>query len=394
MKRYTITKQISASLIIALALSLNFSACSKSDPTPPEEDKTPEPIEKTVVYVSGYEVVEDANGGENQIATYWNGKEKHLLEDGVKATSVLVVGTDLYVTGNVRYKTRESKPAYWINGNPKVLEPNSSQKSSTNYKKDENIAYAIAVVGHDVHVVGNVVRSDIGITGVVPMYWKNDDVMIVHKTNEYSTGIAVFNNDVYISGNRYYYDIYYGANYRKNPLGHGKGPYELFFLTDLGTEGAVTDPASPNVASAEAIAISAIGDIYIAGFQNNAAGKRVAKYWVNEIPKTLTNGTYDAEAIAIATVGTDVYVAGYAKNKNGVAVATYWKNHSMVELTNGSYDAEITGIVVEGDDVYASGTEMNADGIRVAKYWKNKTEVVLGDGVMDSYATGIAISKE
>ena len=81
----------------------------------------------------------------------------------------------------------------------------------------------------------------------------------------------------------------------------------------------------------------------------------------------------------------DVYVAGYENNSAGRSVVKYWKNGNETILTDGSRNAIATDIAVIGDDVYVIGVESNGS-VNVAKYWKNGTPIFLTDGANPSSA--------
>jgi hypothetical protein len=117
-------------------------------------------------------------------------------------------------------------------------------------------------------------------------------------------------------------------------------------------------------------------DIYVAGYEKNAANKCIAKYWKNGVAIALTDSSIYSEANAIVVQDNDVYVAG-KKITDNKSVAVYWKNGIAVELTNGSTHAGANDIVVQGNDIYVAGWEYNTRGTSIAKYWKNGIAVEL-----------------
>jgi hypothetical protein len=181
-----------------------------------------------------------------------------------------------------------------------------------------------------------------------------------------------------------------GADVRRASNG-GQIPaiYSQFFETAyLGTRPA---PAAAQPAPQPA-PIPAAVDVYVAGYEVNAAGNRVACYWKNEVRTALSDGRTDAEATAVAAAGSDVYVAGYEYNAADKSVACYWKNRVKTTLSDGSTHAAALAVAVSGNDVYAAGYEYNAAYKSVACYWKNGVKTALSDGRTFAEAWAIAVS--
>lgn len=106
------------------------------------------------------------------------------------------------------------------------------------------------------------------------------------------------------------------------------------------------------------------GDVYAGGFEDNAAGKNIAKIWKNGVPIILSSNSGLISDIYVA--GGDVYAVGYEVNSAGKTVAKMWKNGTATSLTDGVANANAYGINVVGTDVYIAGN----DG-KFAKIWKN-----------------------
>ena len=106
-------RQISTSIIVAVALSLCFSACGKSSLNPNEDGNAPGSEKKTVVHVAG-----KVWSGENFSAAYWKDGVLTKLTDGIGdayAGGMAIVGKDVYITG---YDHIGNNPVatYWKNG--------------------------------------------------------------------------------------------------------------------------------------------------------------------------------------------------------------------------------------------------------------------------------------
>lgn len=177
-------------------------------------------------------------------------------------------------------------------------------------------------------------------------------------------------------------------------------------------------------------------NVYTAGYEYNAAGIQVAKYWKNDLETIITSGAKyaeatdvivhndivyvtgseiigtayqpfvwkfdsngnrttqslptvsagvrDAYALAIAVSGNDIYVAGKETNAAGNRVAKYWKNGIATILSDGTTSCDVTCIAVVDNDVYVGGSERNAAGKYIAKYWKNGIAVNLTSGTLDA----------
>ena len=77
------------------------------------------------------------------------------------------------------------------------------------------------------------------------------------------------------------------------------------------------------------------------------AGKRTSKYWGNGVTNNLSSGNNPANANAIAVAGTDVYVSGFERNAAGISVAKYWKNGVQVILDGGTGNLKALSIFIK-----------------------------------------------
>jgi hypothetical protein len=330
------------------------------------------------VYVAGYEF-----DGTNFSAKYWKNGSPVSLPDGFEASSIAVVGSDVYVAGDDKY---------WKNGRPVTLSDGSKWAS----------ANSIAVSGNDVYVAGAIHDIAGGNNGHA-VYWKNGNLTYlpentrpIQSTDNYpisstesrANSIFISGSDIYIAGEEtitklispypspgYIYGI--SALYWKNS--------NAVYLIQGSYYNSYFDEAY---------------SIFVAGQDVYACGALESRYWKNGNSVSL-GGT----AKSIFVSGGDVYVAGTQKDGepfqtyNGTryrTVAKYWKNGTPVNLTDGTRDAYATSIAVSGNDVYVAGYEENTAGTQdyVAKYWKNGSPMILGDVSKESGANCIFLAKK
>jgi hypothetical protein len=87
----------------------------------------------------------------------------------------------------------------------------------------------------------------------------------------------------------------------------------------------------------------------------------------------------------------DVYVAGYEKNAAGKTEVCYWKSGAKTVLSDkGSVIADLA-IAVSGNDVYVAGSEKDTARDDIACYWKNGVKTVLSDASRFNGARAIAL---
>jgi hypothetical protein len=117
-------------------------------------------------------------------------------------------------------------------------------------------------------------------------------------------------------------------------------------------------------------------DVYVAGWELNSSGVRVAMVWKNGVGSSLTNGSSAATANSVTVSGVDVYVGGAELDgSNGNSVAMLWKNGVATAFTDGTLNAGVGEVVVSGTDVYVtggwSGYDAQSNYVDVQGYWKN-----------------------
>jgi hypothetical protein len=382
-----------------ILIVLVFFSCQKEISTEVSNTNTNTQVD---VYVAGYEV----NGSGVGVAKYWKNGQAIALTDGTKnawASSIVVVGSDVYVAGSEVTADRNSVIAkYWKNGI--LIALNDASK--------RGYASCIAVSGSDVYVAGYLNNPNTpGDYGPHAVYWKNGNLTYLPENtrpvengywNNYpissatslANSIFISGSDVYIAGQEHISRVHlpdpndpFGAPsgidaisalYWKNgkavylimgPYGgsHADEANSIFVLgQDVYACGALDAQYWKNGTSfslpasdAKSIFVSN-GDVYVAGYLNDGEPvqgyfgtyyKAVAKYWKNGTEVRLSDGTKDAYATSIAVVGSDVYVAGTVYNGTSVngspnGIATYWKNGQTIALTDGTKTAEVSGLVV------------------------------------------------
>lgn len=217
------------------------------------------------VYTAGGAYI---NGFEKFVPIYWKNQDKAIKistydQSRSQSTAIAVSGNDVYLTGHTISMAAgygRSSACYWKNGTPTFL-----YSPSTIYV--DGIANAIALSDTDVHVVGNISYTNYAPTLIIATYWKNgkpteltvpfvrsianavfvdgDDVYIaggilgsdgMPRATYWKNGVAaqldtkysearaitVYNNDVYVAGNRGSDTALYWKNSQPVILGRGR----------------------------------------------------------------------------------------------------------------------------------------------------------------------------
>lgn len=162
------------------------------------------------VYVAGYQFIrKDVAGEDVFVAKYWKNGTPVILSDTSKtavALSIFVSGSDVYVAGSESIGKKDpngfylSVAKYWRNGTSVILSPAATFTA----------AQSIIVVGNDVYVSGNVYTA--------ATYWKNGNSFTLSNNSIGASGssIAVLGNDVYVAGYENNGTGVMGAKYWKN----------------------------------------------------------------------------------------------------------------------------------------------------------------------------------
>jgi hypothetical protein len=274
------------------------------------------------VYVGGIE--QDVPSG-NAIIKYWKNGMPTTLSMGPLAEfgSMTVVGNDVYVCGN-EIDNAKHIAKYWKNGVETKL------TNGINHAK----AYAIAVSGNDVYVVG----SD-GVSGAT--LWKNGTAINLTGLLVYPLSIAVVGNEIYVGGEQLNGNNKHVAVYWKNG--------QVIPLSD-GTRDA----------RLRSIVVDNNGVVHATGHESDPVSVPVPKYGVGKYWNSNGTSVNLSNAIdwnwvnpyAIAVYGNDVFIAGYeADGINGYnyTIAKFWKNGVVTDIGN-----KTSGIVSIGRGIFVT----------------------------------------
>jgi hypothetical protein len=289
-----------------------------------------------------------------QNAAYWrNGTLVNLEPAGTAsdAIGIAVMGSDLYVVGDIIGSSGYAHAVYWKNG---VMHP-LNYGSATNFG---SFAFDIALDGTDVYIVG-----DYNVIGQPSqaILWKNGVPQNL-SYNQFGSGtsaVKVNGNDVYVSGYSALDNTVTNiATYWKNGIAHRLENNTGFsFTTGMALNG---------------------NDVYIAGMTfPTANGINTVVYWKNGIR---TDVKVNATAGGIAIGSNNVYIAG-TTILNGNAFlfqATYWENVTPTLL--GGIGESYLGkdIQVAGNDVYLLSTIPMSTVPNGTVYYKNGVAVPVG----------------
>lgn len=229
------------------------------------------------VYIVGGETAYAPDEG--GAAEYWKNGNRVVLTDGKQsamARAIAISGTDIYIAGEEKQFTKlgpttgmvVSVAKIWKNGIPITLTDGTSIDSG---------ATSIVVVGADIYVAGWEFAGVGFDARAVAKYWKNgQSISLANGEGAIATSIAVSGNDTHVVGTR------------------SVGAISVAMYWKNGQSFPLSDGLRPSTAKAIALAGT---DVFIAGSEGSNA-----KYWVNGVPKNLTNGNFNASANAIVVV--------------------------------------------------------------------------------------------
>lgn len=231
------------------------------------------------VYVSGYEV-----SGNEVIRRYWKNGTPISVPGNPPGDAIAIAGNEFYVAGSeadgdpyyyigwdgdtIYTKYRVIK--YWKNGIPVRLSDGKTNADVTD----------MVVVGEDVYVVGHEEVGD----DRVARYWKNGVPVTLGRSSQGENGIAVNGSDVFVAGS-------------------GENGYGITAAKCWKNGIPSVLPSNYRVASATDIALFGNDVYITGyNYEYGGVETMVALYWKNGVAIPLTNGTYGAYAKSIAVV--------------------------------------------------------------------------------------------
>jgi len=268
----------------------------------------------------------------------------------------------LYIGGTAMNENGVAVASYWKNGVPINL--SATYPDAVVYN---SVGFGMAMSGNDVYVCGVLYTSK----GNIPLYWKNEQPIILTPGTGQATGIAVVGNNVYVSG---VLQSDNGSNY---------GVVWNNGVISYLTQGLTYSYANTLVVSGQNVHVG--GYIY-------QDGKTYATYWKNGNPLFLTTGDNFAHVESLAIAGNTVYAAG---RELGNDVGKYWKDGQVVNLTDASSSQVIISVVyTKGHDVYAAGKRRNGASWDFVA-WKNNNIIFSTpmDGI-DIQISGLSVVQD
>jgi hypothetical protein len=323
-------KKLQTFFIVVIAI---IGACKKIEPAQVPAD----------VYISG-SLIYDPDSAINIQAVYWKNNQLVMLQnDGrsTAATDIYVSGNDVYVSGYISYG-RTNAPVYWKNGilNLLPLQNPSVIKSG--------IALKIMVVNNIVYVVGTEYYAGQDVMKI----WQNGIAtnLTSEENNAFPNDMDISNGNVYVVGYEKQADIALNVleNNWKNNTAQPRVGNTISILngikvigTDIYTVGTTSTSTVCRInGTVQSYFINAImKDIavdnntrYISGVSQNKA-----VCWINDSLINLSSPFLtESSADGIAVNAQDVYIAGYEKMASGKKKAKYWLNAQTLTLNDSS----------------------------------------------------------
>jgi hypothetical protein len=340
-------------LFMLLGIIAVTNSCKKNDFIPVAKN----------VYIAGR-----LSNGTYGVAAYWKNGVATQVTDGTKASvayAIAVSGNDVYV-GGIEYDANgDSYLKYWKNGIPTTLSMGPLAEFGS-----------MTVVGNDVYVCGNEIDN----TKHVAKYWKNGvETKLTDGTNHANAyAIAVSGNDVYVVGS----DGVSGTRLWKNGTAINlpglRGPYSIAVAGNdvyvgcnqlIGTTEVavywkngqvVTLSDGTRDALLRSIAVDNNGVVHATGSEIDPVNVpvprySVGKYWNSKgVSVSLSNATdwNWVSPSAIAVYGNDVFIAGYEVdgiNGYNYTITKFWKNGVETDIGN-----KTSGIVSIGKAIFVT----------------------------------------
>ena len=312
-----------------------------------EKKQTVSTNKKPKVYIVGQE---EDQITKNMVAKIWiDGVVQNLTsgETNAGASSVFVVGEDIYVAGQESNSNGISIAKVWKNGIPQELTDGTFSAHATD----------VFVSNDELYVTINGYKN--GKSNA--MLWKNGSIKSLANTESYVWSVYVdYDKNIYVTGHEHTTSKTVTAKVWKNGV-----------LQNLTTNGARANDI-----------IVRNNDVYVVGFDNNKQNS-VGALWKNGVSQNLTSFPSNISSIFIDD-DNNVYVAGQERRER--TVAKVWKNGTPQNLTDGKKLAFARSLFVNGNDVYVVGH----DG-ETATLWKNGVAENLTDGKTYASANDIFV---
>lgn len=266
--------------------------------------------EATSVFVLGEDVYVAGQETDNttSIAKYWKNGAEVALTDGTERAevhSIFVEGQMVYVAGALRDNLGRSRAVYWKNGTPFTLSSSSGMGMAT----------AIAAAHGNVYVAG---YEEEGTKGWKAKVWENDIATQLSSTNSYADALFLDGNDVYVSGSE---DEPNGDRIGKV----WKNGHELYRLNEEYDFGLTYSLFVEK------------GEVYVAGSERSAQKIYAAKVWHNGKGRKLNPEAEDSNtfARAVAAHNGEIYVVNVLAPKfEFEGEVRLWKNGQYEKLTD------------------------------------------------------------
>ena len=307
--------------IFFLVVVATIFSCKKTEPAQVPAD----------VYISGY-LTYDPDSAIYIQAVYWKNNQLVMLQNNSRnsaATDIYVSGNDVYVSGYISYG-RTSAPVYWKNGiksgfAQKIIVVNNivyvagteyyggqevmkiwQNGTGTNITSLENKAFPndMDISNGNVYVVGYEKQADTALN-VFENNWKNNIVQTrIGNSTSVLNGIKVIGTDIYTVG-----------TFNNTTVCRINGTAQTYFINATMKDIVVDNNTR-----------------YISGVSQNKA-----VCWINDSLINLSSPFLtESSADGIAVNSSDVYIAGYEKIATGKKKARYWLNAQSLTLNDSS----------------------------------------------------------
>ncbi|MBL0745676.1 Ig-like domain-containing protein [Chryseolinea lacunae] len=302
----------------------------------------------------------------SQAVSWKNGVKTGLQGDQAfapEAFAIMFSGDDEYVVGNVVDEKNLTVATYWKNGVPHNVGNKPMEYSS--------FPKAIAVHDDKVYLAGfsfNNTECPDYCNGRFRGWYITDDAGVITQTDLFDSKSSSVANGIILKGN----DVLVAGG-QANDKGYRWSALWKNSLDDVAV-------LSETTGFYEATAIGQRGDdVYLAANGGcadvgcNARAVLLKNDAAHSIP--LTDGAFYAQTSCIAFSGDAIYVGGYEKNAAGRPVAKYWKivgnTVSAHVLEDGTKNSSVHGIAVMDNDVFLVGDEVGDDSKDpVARCWR------------------------